>query len=113
MAIAAGIFDHYLARSGDETSRVVSIGLSWTRKVLSSVRVYGEQRDLAFFLYERQLAQKYSAARTRAQHLGVTADVMTRDSQASTGYWEIVQDSLADLCRVMLERCHDEEKDPD
>jgi len=26
--------------------------------------------------------------------LGVTGDVMTRDSQASAGYWEIVQDML-------------------
>ena len=93
-------------------SRVVSIGLSWTRKVLSSLRAYGEQRDFAYFLYERQLAQKYFAAHTRAQQLGVAADVLARDSQASTGYWEIVQDSLADLCRIMLERCHDEENAP-
>ena len=41
-----GIFDQYLARSGDETSRVVSIGLSWTRKVLSSVM--GSSATLAF-----------------------------------------------------------------
>ena len=32
-----------------------------------------------------------------------------RDSQASTGYWEIVQDACADLTRVMLLRCHDQE----
>ena len=48
----------------------------------------------------------------RAQHLGVTADVLTRDSQASAGYWDIVQDSLADLVRIMLHRCYDEEHHP-
>jgi len=31
-----------------------------------------------------------------------------RDCQASDGNWEIVQDSLADLVRVMLARCYDE-----
>ena len=44
-----GIMEHYKAKTADSTSRVVSIGLSWTRKVLSSARVYGEQRDLPFF----------------------------------------------------------------
>ena len=43
-----GIMDHYYHQSGDNTNRVCSIGLSWTRKVLSSVRVFGEQRDLTF-----------------------------------------------------------------
>ena len=71
---------HYQAESADYTHRVVSIGLSWTRKVLSNVRVFGEQRDLTFFLYEKSLAQKYFSAQTRAQQLGVTADVMARDS---------------------------------
>ena len=103
-----GITDHYKARTQDGTNRVVSIGLSWTRKVLSSARVYGEQRDLPFFLYEKHLANKYFNAQVRAKSLGVTADVMTRDSQASTGYWEIVQDSLADLVRIMLVRCYDD-----
>ena len=42
------------------------------------MRAYGEQRDLAFLLSERQLAQKYFAAHTQAQQLGVIADVMTR-----------------------------------
>ena len=47
-------------------------------------------------------------ANVRAQKLGVTADVMARDSQASAGYWEIVRDALADLVRIMLIRCYDE-----
>ena len=40
----------YQDASADYSHRVVSIGLSWTRKVLSSVRAYGEQRDLLFSL---------------------------------------------------------------
>ena len=44
--------------------------------------------------------------------LGVTGDVMTRDSQASAGYWEIVQDALGDLVRIMLMRCYDEVNHP-
>ena len=45
-----GIMEHYRDQSkgNDKTNRVVSIGLSWTRKVLSSVRIYSEQRDLPF-----------------------------------------------------------------
>jgi hypothetical protein len=54
-----GILQHYQAVHGDNTSRVASIGLSWTRKCLSGVRAYGEHRDLSFFLYERHLAAKY------------------------------------------------------
>ena len=103
-----GILKHYKDDSGDRSARIVSIGRSWTRKVCSSVRVYAEQRDLAFFLYEKQMAMKYFAAHSRAQRMGVTADVMTRDSQSSTGYWEIVRDALADLVRIMLLRCYDE-----
>ena len=102
------ILANYQKASKDYTHRVVSIGLSWTRKALSSVRVYGEYRDLSFFLHEKQMAQKYSFANVRAQQLGVTADVMARDSQASSGYWEIVRDALADLVRIMLLRCYDE-----
>ena len=45
-----GILEHYQSRSGDKTNRVCSIGLSWTRKVLYSVRVYREQKELPFFL---------------------------------------------------------------
>ena len=41
--------------------------------------------------------------------MGITADVLTRDSQASSGYWEIVRDSLADLVRIQMHRCYDEE----
>ena len=44
--------------------------------------------------------------------MGLTADAPTRDSQASTGYWEIVQDALADLVRVMVLRCYDQEQYP-
>ena len=69
------------------------------------MRVYGEQRDLPFFLYERHLAGKFFSAQVRAKRMGVTGDVMARDSQASSGYWDIVQDGLADLVRVMLLRC--------
>ncbi len=54
-----GIQQHYQHTYSDNANRVVSIGYSWTRKVLSSVRVYAEQRDLAFFLYEKHLAMKY------------------------------------------------------
>ena len=56
------------------------------------MRVYGEQRDLPFFLYERHLAKKFFAAHVRAQSKGVTGDVRVRDSQASGGFWEITQD---------------------
>ena len=55
------------------------------------------------------MACKFFAAHTRAQKMNVTADVMARDSQASTGYWEIVRDALADLVRIMMFRCYDEE----
>ena len=103
-----GILQYYKDEYKDFSNRIVSIGRSWTRKVLSSVRVYAEQHDLAFFLYEKQVALKFFAAHSRAQHLGVTADVLTRDSQSSTGYWEIVRDALADLVRIMLLRCYDE-----
>ena len=96
----------------DDTNRVVSIGLSWTRKVLSEVRLYGEHRDLPFFLYEKHLAHKYFAAQSLGQRKGVTADVLARDSQTSSGYWEIVQDALADLVRIMLVRCYDEKNYP-
>ena len=108
----SGILQHYQHEHADDTNRVCSIGLSWTRKVLSSVRVYGEQRDLPFFLYEKHLANKFFNAHNRAKRMGVTGDVMTRDSQASSGYWDIVQDSLADLVRIMLVRCYDEENYP-
>ena len=104
-----GIQEHDQDTYSDISNRALSIGYSWTRKVLSSVRVYAEQRDLAFFLHEKHLAMKYFSAHTRAQRMGFTGDVMARSSQTSTGYWEIVQDSLADLVRIMLVRCYDEE----
>ena len=46
-----GIMETYRDATGDKTNRVVSIGQSWTRKVLSEVRLYGEHRDPAFFLF--------------------------------------------------------------
>jgi hypothetical protein len=49
----------------------------------------------------------------RAKRMGVTGDVMTRDSQASTGYWETVQDGLADMVRIMMTRCYDEKNYPE
>ena len=57
-----GIQEHYQHTYSDNSNRVLSIGYSWTRKVLSSVRVYAEQRDLSFFLYEKHLAMKYFSA---------------------------------------------------
>ena len=54
-----GILEHYHHHHDDLSNRVCSIGVSWTRKVLSSVRCYGENYQLAFFLYEKNIAQKY------------------------------------------------------
>ena len=104
-----GRLSMYQEATDDDTNRVVSIGQSWTRKVLSSVRVCGEHRDLAFFLYERSMANKFFASQHISKRMGITADVLTRDSQTSTGYWDVVQDALADLVRVMLLRCYDEQ----
>ena len=42
----------------DPQPQCLSIAKSWTRKCLSSVRVYAEQRDLTFFLYEKWMALK-------------------------------------------------------
>ena len=61
-----GIGEHYKHTYSDNQNRVLSMGHSWTRKVLSSVRVYAEQRDLAFFLYEKHLAINNFHAHTRA-----------------------------------------------
>ena len=107
-----GRLSMYRQESPDDTLRVFSIGYSYTRKVLSGVRVYGEQRDLPFFLYEKHMATKFFAAQTLAKRKGLTGDVMARDSQASVGYWEIVRDALADLVRIMLARSYDQEKYP-
>ena len=79
---------------------------------MSSIRAYGEHKDLAFFLYEKHLANKFFNAQVRAKRMGVTGDVITRDSQVSSGYWEIVRDSLADLVRIMLARCYDQKNFP-
>jgi hypothetical protein len=107
-----GIVEKYKDKTQDTTNRVISIGMSWTRKALSDGRAYGEHRGLAFFLYEKHLAHKYFAAHTRSKRMGVAADVMARGSQTSTGYWEIVQDALADFVRIMPERCYDEKNYP-
>ena len=56
---------------------------------------------------------KYFAAHTRAQRFGITADILIRDSQSSPRYWEVVQDSLADLVRIQLVRCYDKGGHPD
>ena len=58
--------------SGDSTNRAISIGQSWTRKVLSSVRAFGEHKDLSFFLYERHLAAKYFYAQDQGKKMGLT-----------------------------------------
>ena len=92
-------------------NRIFSIGDSWTRKILSSVRVYSEHTDLAFFLYERSLANKFYNAHLIARERNLTADVLMRHSQVSTGYWEVVQDTGADVVRVMMLRCHDKARD--
>ena len=63
-------WNHKQHGTKDDTNRVVSIGLSWTRKVLSEIRLYGEHRDLPFFLYEKHLAHKYFAAQSLGQRKG-------------------------------------------
>ena len=73
-----GILDTYRDESGDATVRTVSIGHSWTLKVCSGVRVYGESNHLAFFLYEKQLTMKHFAAHTRAQRFGKQSFVINR-----------------------------------
>ena len=65
------------------------------------------------FCNEKQMAMKYFAAHTRAQRMGVTADVMVRDSQASAGFWEVTRDALADLVRIQLLRCYDDVNYPE
>ena len=69
-----GIREHYQHGADDDTNRVISIGLSFTRKAQSSVRAYAENRDLVFFLYERYLPSKFFTAQCRAQRMGVTGD---------------------------------------
>ena len=48
--------------------------------------------------------RSFFGALTRAQRMVITGDVLARDSQTSAVFWEIVQDSLADLVRIMLVR---------
>ena len=63
-----GILAHYQATHGDNSSRIASIGLPWTRKCTSGIRAYAEHRDLSFFLYERHLAGKYFWAQVWFTH---------------------------------------------
>ena len=77
------------------------------------MRRYAEHRDLAFFMYEKHLASTYFAAHCRAKDFGVTADVMARTSQLTAGYWEIAQDALVDVVRLMMQRCNDAEGYPE
>ena len=80
------------------------------RKVLSPVRAHSEQRDLAFLLCEREQANKFFAGQHMGRRMGITADMLTRDLQASQRYWGIEQDALADLVRIILLRCYDQEQ---
>ena len=74
---------------------------------MSSIRAYAEHSDLAFFLYERSLANKFYNAHVIARERILAADGLMRHSQVSTGYWDVVQDTGADVVRVMMLRCHD------
>eukprot|EP00959_Pyramimonas_sp_CCMP1952_P151862 3177426-Pyramimonas_sp.AAC.1 len=65
-----GILAHYRSVRADNTNRTVSIGESFTRKCRSEVRAYAENPDLAFFLYETQMARKFFHAHSRGQKLG-------------------------------------------
>ena len=58
------------------------------------------------------MASNFVSAQVRAKRMGLTADVLMRDSQSSAGYWDVVQDALADLVRIMLLRCYDQQKNP-
>ena len=44
--------------------------------------------------------------------MGLTADVLTRTNQSTETFWEDVQNALADVVRVMLTRCYDQEHFP-
>ena len=70
-----GILAHNQATYGDNTSRVASIGSSWSRKCTSGIRAYAEHRDLSFLLYERHLAAKYFFAQVRFIHGGLFISV--------------------------------------
>ena len=65
---------------------------------MSSVRAYSECVDLSFFVYERSLANKFYNAHVIAKERNLTADVLMRHSQVSTGYWDVVQDTGANYC---------------
>ena len=112
-----GIRDHYqellasatkaYAKEGienvvtDDSQRSPSLAHSFCRKATSALRFYAESYDLVFFMYERFVAQKFFYAHKRANDFDLTADIMVRHSSMTTGYWEIVQDALADVVRSM------------
>ena len=50
-----------------------------------------------------RLREGRGRAHTYAKQYGVIAVVMARSSQVSSGYYEVVSDGQADVCRVMLE----------
>ena len=68
-------------------------------------RAHAEHCDLAYWMYEKWMAMQRFHAQVRAQRMGVTADVMTRDSQVSSGHWERLRDCLAGLARIQMDRC--------
>ena len=80
-----GIQEHDQHTYADNANRVISIGTSWTRKCLSSVRMYAEQRSLAFFLYEKYLGMNFFNAHKAGQDKGLTGDVLARACGDSTG----------------------------
>ena len=77
------------------SNRIFSIGDSWDRKAMSSVRVYAGCVDLIVFLYGRSLANKFYNAHVLAKERNLTADGFMRHPQVSTGYWDVVQDIAA------------------
>ena len=89
-----GILQTYRDESGDKTVRTVSIGHSWTIKVCSGVRAYGESHHLSFFLYEKQLAMKYFAAHTRASSVLASLQISSLEiPKAPLG--------IGRLCRIL------------
>ena len=49
----------------------------------------------------------------KAEQDGLPAHVYTRSKQDTTAYWDHVQDALADLVRIMLQRCFDKSSYPE
>ena len=89
------------------------MGKSFTAKAMSSIRAYAETHGLVFLIYEKMLANRYYQAHKKAEQEGLPAHVYTRSKQDTTAYWDHVQDALADLVRIMLQRCFDEKEYPE